>query len=655
MGTHRVGVALASRDYDTAIQELQELVSAEPNDAPTRVLLARLLYAHKRDADRAFELLDEAQAVSPDLLTIVSSRAAILRAEDRDEEALQLLDTEVTRRDDFAAHLLRAEYCAVSGRPEQARQDYVHLTTFTDSAAEAYAALGRFHQRSGETKEAIAAWRAGLDLEPDDLVLQRMLTTALATSENQDARREGREMLDDLLARFPGDTHLLSLRATVLLDERTPKAIQEATETLERVVRADPRDIWAHLRLVQLAREADQRDRANDLVTRALGANPDSRDLLLLRANLESESNNVAVARELAESVLAADPGSVQARNLLAEMALRAGAIDRARQLNDQALELSPEDELAQVTHARILEANGQRAEAIQALESYRHSDTGRQSPAALMTLANLHVLQDDYSAAGALLEEAQKLAPSDINVFRARLRWLAVQGRFDDLLTELGRRRGDYPGESSVLIFAALLLAAADSGDYLHQARALLEEAVALDPPRSEGHLGLAQVRYRLGEADAAAVAYRRALELEPYNVQALNDLAWILNEDFEKPQEALELANKGVARYPNNPHLRDTRGVVLANLGRLADARSDLEACLQLSQEVPVTQARALLHLGRVCAEQGESATATRRLEEALAIDQQHGVLTDDERDEIRRLIDSAPRLPSDRPDTQ
>jgi Flp pilus assembly protein TadD len=178
-----------------------------------------------------------------------------------------------------------------------------------------------------------------------------------------------------------------------------------------------------------------------------------------------------------------------------------------------------------------------------------------------------------------------------------------------------------------------------------MREARSIFEEVTAVEPANVSAHKGLAQAAYRLGESDVAEQAYRRLLQLDPDSWQALNDLAWILAHDRGEDglSEAAALANRGLSLQPDNAHLLDTRGVILLKLGRLEEARRDLEKCVRLSGGQQVTLAKALFHLGQALARiTGEGGAARAALENANGIDETHKVFSAEERAEIARLLE-------------
>jgi len=108
------------------------------------------------------------------------------------------------------------------------------------------------------------------------------------------------------------------------------------------------------------------------------------------------------------------------------------------------------------------------------------------------------------------------------------------------------------------------------------------------------------------------AVVLLELALQLKPKSPEILNNLAWALLQ-ANRPQlltRALQLIDEAIEQYPQNPHLRDTRGQILVKLGRYKDALADLEIALPLLNHNP----RLHLALATVYAKLGMSVLAER-----------------------------------------
>jgi tetratricopeptide (TPR) repeat protein len=134
--------------------------------------------------------------------------------------------------------------------------------------------------------------------------------------------------------------------------------------------------------------------------------------------------------------------------------------------------------------------------------------------------------------------------------------------------------------------------------------------------------------------------------LELKPDEYEALNDLAWILGVDLNRPTEALPYADRGIGVRPDDPSLLDTRGVILLRLNRLREARESLERCVDIGGIAPTTRAIALVHLGEVLQTMDDGAGARMRLESALRLDDKQTVLDAATRQKAESLLANLPR---------
>ena len=127
-----VRMALRAGDFSRAIDELKLRVSNDDRDVNSRILLARLVYWQSRNVEQAFAYLKEAEAITPDSMTLTAAKVSILRAEGQSEEAQRILNDYVANSEVFGAYMMRAAYLANEGEFERAEQDYRKLTTFTD-------------------------------------------------------------------------------------------------------------------------------------------------------------------------------------------------------------------------------------------------------------------------------------------------------------------------------------------------------------------------------------------------------------------------------------------------------------------------------------------------------------------------------------------
>ncbi|MBN1361370.1 MAG: tetratricopeptide repeat protein [Sedimentisphaerales bacterium] len=681
-----VRMALGTRDFSRAIDELRLRVDNDNRDAESRILLARLLYWQTRDAQQAFRYLDEAQEITSGSLTLAAARASILRAEGRTEEGRDVLDEYVTSRSDFGAYMMRAAYLANEGNLEAAESDYRKLTTFEQYSSMGHMLLANFYAIHSRLDDAVATLREGLRVQPEDLGLRRALMMTLLQRGQAEDRQQALDMLASLEAKMPEDPELMRLRAMQLLREPTPASLAAATQKLEEVVKLEPTAVDAHLTLIEIALQEGDYAKAREMALRALGANPENAALLAARSRVELALENTQMATQLANLALQADPNNAQARDVIVTAAQTTGdraLLEQAVTLVDKWLAHEPTNEQLTLRRARLMVALQQPRKAIPELEAYCRTEAGSRDVTALVTLADVYRLDGNTEKAKEAIDRAEAVDPNSQVVAHARLLWLIAQKRYNELTGVVSTYLAVQPRDAGMLVKAGRALLSCDAGEAKTEAVRLFERVLALDPTSLDGRLGLASSLYQAGQHDRAeqirrevlaeniedvnacvTIAstlyltgyaeggeriYRNLLQRDPNSTRVLNDLAWIIQEHYQRYDEALALADRGLAVSSRRPaesvdhvHLLDTRGTILMNMpGRLADAKRDFEEIVRLSATNQRRQAKALLQLGRVCAKQGDLAQAKRHLERSLEVDRRLAVFTPAEKSEIATLL--------------
>lgn len=640
---HRAQVAIGLKDTKTALAELESAVAADPTDARANMLLALMIGETGGDVDRALKCLATAEATTDERSSIQDLRAKLLRSAGRNDEALDLLNAQVREHDDFTAYLLRAKHCSAVGDFERAEEDLKKLTTLEGGAARAFLLLGRFYRERERTDAAITAWERGLKIEPDNPDIEINLARLLLASDSQQHRDRGETLVSELLAREPDHPAALLLHATTLLAGGDETAREQARQALERVLRMNPQALRAYAELLRIARAERHVEETDSLVTRALAVDPQNPLFLLVKAQIELEKGHTATARQLVATILDANPRDPRALSFMAPLEMDAGNIEAARARSDLAVQIAPADVTVQVIHALILERSNQRDSAIAALESYLGGEMSADRLPALLALTDLLLKSGNTAAAQERIHEAEALRPRSREVLSLRMRLLFELKDFDvlaKLLEEMGARQ---PADAPLLVAGAGLLSASHRSEHLAASMRVAERLIEAAPDNAARYELLAQIAYRAADYDTVIGAYRKLIELKPHHARSLNALAWILCENKNDPEAALAFADRGILFHPDDVHLLDTRGVVLTRLGRLEEARKDLQRCIQLADTVPGTKAQALMHLGHNWIQQGDTTKAKTYLDAAKKLDKKQQGLPAAARANLDALINS------------
>ena len=140
---------------------------------------------------------------------------------------------------------------------------------------------------------------------------------------------------------------------------------------------------------------------------------------------------------------------------------------------------------------------------------------------------------------------------------------------------------------------------------------------AAAADKP--EPYFHLAEMQSKLGQLAVAEKNYLRAIEIDPENIQAYNNLGNLL-ADTGRPEEAIDLFKKAIeldGGYSADPY--NNLGLAYVDMQQLQEAA---QAFRDAAEANPFF-ADARLNLGTVLFEQGEHETAILEFQGALAID--------------------------------
>ena len=254
-----------------------------------------------------------------------------------------------------------------------------------------------------------------------------------------------------------------------------------------------------------------------------------------------------------------AQPDDPEVIGVEADLALRLGHVAQADQLLDQLIGTAPADPARVAQASGILVQRGREREAVGRAEDWARSHVADfRGP---MLVAQVRSETGDAAGAEAAARRAVEMVPDS----------LAPRFVLGGLLQAGGR------------------FAAAESvwADLVHRGRA---------PVRSG--LQLAYCRERLGDVDGAVSAVREVLAREPDNSSALNTLGYLFADHDRDLAEAEDLVRRALAQEPDNGAYLDSRGWVYYRLGRLVEARRDLERAVELTNGDPVV----LEHLGDV-----------------------------------------------------
>ena len=246
-----------------------------------------------------------------------------------------------------------------------------------------------------------------------------------------------------------------------------------------------------------------------------------------------------------------------------------------------------------------------------------------------LLRLGDVRLLEGDAAAARALYLAALELAPDDAYTHAALGRAAARERRHEDAARHFERALELDPQATSLHYPAAQAYRATGDGERMRRhlerngpGRVRFVDPVAEEAQRQVRGAGaellLARMAMREGAVDVAETRVRRAIELDPENPSAFNNLAVVL-EAKGRMDEAVEAYAEAARLDPVSIGRRFTLARLLERLGRSDEAAGELRRVLELAPDF----AEGRTELARILTRQDRLEEAVLEYREVLAAD--------------------------------
>jgi tetratricopeptide (TPR) repeat protein len=549
----------AQRMHD-AVAEAQEILKRDPNDVPTRRLLARIYLrslgnlsengGQSEIAERAIEQYKEIYRLEPSDTESALWLARLYRLRNEHEKAEEVLRGILKGDpDDEPAIEQLTQLLLDEGKSTDAVALLEGMTSHTPSPV-LLDLLGDAYTQTRELAKAEQAYRRAADLDPSEL------------------------------------SHFRGLGQTLMAEEKYP----EALVVYQKLADLMPDDADVYLRTAQIYRELHQLDHAEENLLKARQYAPGSLEVMYNEAMLyqaqgryedairvltdaiSGVKSSVLPSRRRSLAVLYQELGQLyrdrqsytaaaytyeelghlgeeedrRARLLLMDTYREARDLPKALQVGKEALAKYPKDSAMQSREASLLGENGQIDEAVKMLRAQlTNSEADREI---YLNIAQVYERSKRYKEA----EDAAHMAET-------------LPGQ---------------PRDNEMVWF--LLGAIYERQKFFDRAEEQFKKALAVDPNNATvlnyyGYM-LGDLGQRLDEAEALV---SRALKEEPYSGAYLDSLGWVYYKQ-NKLSDAEATLRKAVDRDSHDPTIHSHLGDVYAKLGRNELAAAEWEKSL-------------------------------------------------------------------------
>jgi len=594
-----VGSDIQRDDLTSASATLQRLIEQDANDVGLKLTYARVLILRQQFAE-AEAILKELRAKQPDSISVARTEIRLHMLQGDVTKAMQLCDEMIELLHNAAAYMLRAETNLAQKENDKALQDLGQAIAMEPENVGTWEARARVYSSLGRLDEAISDVRRALAVAPDEprdrkVQVQKLAASLFITSGKQSLWREAEDILDKALASQTGqqgkvDPELRLYKARVLTLRGTGPATEEARRLLQQVAADYPTYADGWKMMAQLELDQEEPGRALDYATRGLAHNEQHKDLLILKAMAEKRLSPSVAALTTLPMLAEKYPGDVR---ILIEWA---------------------------DAHAR----SGRPEKAVELLEGKLASFSGVDHRRCEIALAAAMYSDQQREKAKALFEKLIAAEPNDPTPVMTLGQLLRRERRWTEVNQLVNLWRTTNPKDAETATSMARILAGSGDREALQMAEDQLRMILDPNPEALPTLVLLGMLMQDAGRNDEAARLNRQILALDPNNVIAINNLAWMLCEQPssspEAVKEALELASRGLRLIPDYMDLLDTRGVAYYRAGNMEKAEVDLAKCVSLFPLNAPQSAAPQFHLAQTYAAMNRRTQAVEHLKIAL-----------------------------------
>lgn len=525
----------SNKDYAGAIIQLKNAVALDSRNLSVQVLLGRALVANGSTA-AAEVALNEALRLGVNRSEVVLPLARALI----DQGKLQAVLSD-TRLDPaglpqtvlFDLLLVRASAQADLGDSAIALKSIAEARAINPSAADSWVAEVPVRLRARQLKEAqVAADRAVANAPGSAEAVYMRGQVAHLSGDRSGALAS----YDKCLKISPNHVEGLVSRAGLLLDLGKVPEAERDVEVLVKTSKTEPRAWYLKALIAERQGKRDEARKALNDITALLDPVPmeflKHRPQVLMLGGLSHYGlGQFEKARPYLEAVQRSQPNG-PVNKLLAEIYLRDKNLDRAVEMLDGYARAFPGDSQAAALLASVHMAQGRYARAVQvSQDALKRGDVP-----ALHSLLGMGLLGTGRVAGGVeQLEEAVRKDPGQLQAGATLVGLYLNSGQPARALKHAEALLQRHPKSAPMhhLVGSAKAVLGDATG-----AKSAYEEALRLDAKLTAPVIGLAKLAAARGDLDAAVRSLTKILELEPKNVDAMLELAMLLERHGRIPE---------------------------------------------------------------------------------------------------------------------
>ncbi|MGA1981203.1 MAG: tetratricopeptide repeat protein [Acidobacteriaceae bacterium] len=622
--------------------QARDILAINPNNADAYALLAGVAQG-KNDTAEAIKNIQRALQIEPNRASFHSALAVL---EEKDPNTEASAEQELAKAASLdpkspTPHLYLAGLLEKKGDHQGAEQQLLAAIGADPKNLQARGALVSLYIRTGDNAKAEQTLLQTVNDLPDNQGAATLLAEYYIKAGQLDHAAQVFQGLD---SKYPKSFAIKLTYARILFEK---KDYTQANSLATQLTKTDAGNPDVQLLDAMLLLNTGKIDDAFTLLKKAVKDNPNSIQTQLLLARVASAKGDTTTAEASYRQAAMINPGSIEAQNGLADIAIRRGDVGMLSEVADKTIQLHPDFALAYLwrgtAEAGRKEYDKAEADFQAVLKSNPNNST------VYVELAQLRYVQGHIPEGNAMLEKALEKDPNSSVALNGLAAYDLLAKQPAKAIARVQAQIAKEPGNGD--FYAELGYLQLKTQDF-KDAADTESKAMQLNPASLQATQVYTQAEVALGQVDAALatwqnwtnahpsdanaimllgtleeakgndgkaeVDYKKALQLDPNNGSAANNLAYMMVEDDENLDVALSLAQTARRVLPDRPETADTLAWVYYHKEDYRAARDLLQEALKtFPNDAPVN-----LHLGMTDAMLNDKGEAQAYLKKAISL---------------------------------
>lgn len=603
-------LALVQKDTKAAIQRFEEANQVKPNQPELVLSLVQALFADQQnDAAEKYarQLMEKQKAYAPiyDVLYVYYVRT------NHPDQGEELLKKKIENNPNQGPYLLQlALHYYMTNRKPDMTATIARLTSDAKKFPDGHLQAGDFYLRIRDLDGALQQYDQGLKQDPKNKrTYQKRMVEVLGT---EGKHAEATKLVDALLKEDPKDSDVIAMHATLLLQTGDPKRIKTVIGELQPLISKTPKNATLHYNLARAymaSGETQNLDQARIHFQEAVKLEPRFTPAKLALAEIAMARGENADAVQAAEEVLKSDPTNLAAHLLRSNGLMRIGEMQKARDEVTATLKLYPKSNDAAFQLGELDFREKRYREAETTFQTLMQANDAR----GLSGVLEAKIAQGQWDQAIQFTQDLLKKAPDRRDFQAALANTYFRAAKFNESAVQYQKLIDKGPASAD--LYVRLGEAKANGNDSAGAVEAF-KKARELAPTSYLPVLELALLYNRVGRDEEARKTYEEVIKLQPDNVEALNNLAYLKADSGVDLDQALAYAQRAQQKRPNDPNVTDTLALIYIRKNLTDDSLRMLRDLVSKKPDNPTFH----LHLALALYQKGNRPEAKKELEAAM-----------------------------------